>query len=63
MKLLKKDGWYIASIRGSHYQLEHPFKKGKITIPFHSGDLKPATLNSVLKQAGIKNRGNSDEKR
>ncbi len=27
---------------------------GKVTIPKHKGDVKKGTLNSILKQAGIK---------
>lgn len=54
LKILKKDGWYVVEIQGSHYQLKHPGKKGRVTLPFHSGDLKPRTLNSILKQAGLK---------
>lgn len=27
---------------------------GKVTIPRHKGDVKKGTLNSILKQAGIK---------
>ena len=27
---------------------------GKITIPNHKGDIKKGTLNSILKQAGLK---------
>jgi len=27
---------------------------GKVTIPKHNGDVKKGTLNSILKQAGIK---------
>ena len=26
----------------------------KITVPNHNGDLKPGTLNSIYKQAGLK---------
>ena len=40
--------------KGSHLQLVHNVKKGKVTIPIHSGDIKPGTLNSILKQAGLK---------
>lgn len=54
LKLLKKNGWYIYETRGSHYQLRHAVKQGKITIPYHGGDLKSGTLNSILKQAGLK---------
>ncbi len=54
LKILRKDGWMVKNIRGSHIQMVHPIKVGKITIPKHSGDLKKGTLNSILKQAKIK---------
>ena len=53
-KLLLKDGWYLYKIVGSHYQYKHTEKQGKITIPRHCKELKKGTLNSILKQAGIK---------
>lgn len=54
LKLLKQNGWYVYETTGSHCQLKHSEMPGKITIPIHSGDLKPGTLNSILKQAGLK---------
>ncbi len=54
LKLLKKDGWVENSQRGSHLQLEHAIKKGKVTVPVHGGDIPKGTLNSILKQAGLK---------
>lgn len=54
LKLLNQNGWYVHETKGSHFQLKHPEKQGKITIPMHGGDLKPGTLNSILKQAGLK---------
>lgn len=54
-KILLKDGWVFLKSRGSHRFYTHPIKKGKITIPFHGGkDLAPKTLNTILKQAGLK---------
>lgn len=53
-KILFKDGWYMISQKGSHRQYEHPVKKGKITIPFHSKDLAKGTENNILKLAQIK---------
>ena len=47
-------GWYRYNIVGSHYQYKHNEKQGKITIPRHCKDLKKGTLNSIFKQAGIK---------
>lgn len=54
IKLLKKNGWVICDIRGSHFQLKHKCHKGKVTVPFHSGDIPKGTLNSILKQAKLK---------
>ena len=54
LKLLRKDGWYVVNHEGSHMQLKHPTKPGKVVIPIHNGDLKPGTLNSIFKQAGLK---------
>lgn len=54
VKLLKDDGWYEVSQRGSHIQYEHQNKKGKVTVPCHNGDIPKGTLNSILKQAGLK---------
>ena len=54
IRLLKKDGWYEKDQKGSHKQFIHPVKKGKVTIPTHSGDMPPGTLNSIFKQAGWK---------
>jgi predicted RNA binding protein YcfA (HicA-like mRNA interferase family) len=55
IKLLERDGWYLQQTRGSHRQYKHPTKAGRITLPGHpNDDLPPGTLNSVLKQAGLK---------
>jgi len=52
---LEADGWFRMGGKGSHYQFKHPSKPGKVTVPFHgSGDLTPATLKSIKKQAGLK---------
>ena len=51
LKVLRKDGWYIVDQDGSHAQLKHPTKPGKVTVPIH---IPPGTLNSILKQAGLK---------
>ena len=38
-KILLKDGWVLKNAKGAHNQYIHPFKKGKVTIPNHGGDL------------------------
>jgi predicted RNA binding protein YcfA (HicA-like mRNA interferase family) len=53
--MLKADGWYLATTRGSHRQLKHQVKSGRVTVPGKpSDDLAPGTLNSILKQAQLK---------
>lgn len=54
IKLLKGDGWYEVNQKGSHLQFKHPSKPGKVTVPVHGGDIPIGTLNSILKQAGLK---------
>ncbi len=38
----------------SYISLKHQTKSGKVTVPNHNGDLKPGTLNSIYRQAGLK---------
>ena len=55
IKLIEEDGWYVVTTKGSHRQYKHSHKAGRVTIAGHpSDDLAPGTLNSVLKQAGLK---------
>ncbi|WP_273212589.1 type II toxin-antitoxin system HicA family toxin [Runella zeae] len=54
LRILKDDGWIEKDQRGSHLQLVHSQKKGKVTVPIHKGDIPKGTLNSILKQAGLK---------
>lgn len=55
IRLLEQDGWYLKRTKGSHRQYKHPSKPGRVTLPGHmNDDLPPGTLNSVLKQAGLK---------
>lgn len=53
-KLIRNDGWFLVKQVGSHRQFKHPEKPGKVTIPFHKGDIDKGTANSILKQAGLK---------
>ncbi len=55
--MIEADGWYLVVTRGSHRQYKHLVKPGRITISGHPADvLAPGTLNSILKQAGLKGR-------
>lgn len=53
--MLQKDGWTLVATRGSHRQFKHPTKPGRVTVSGKaSDDLATGTLNSILKQAGLK---------
>ena len=55
VKMIEEDGWFVVRTKGSHRQFKHQTKKGLVTIAGKRGDeLAPGTLNSVLKQAGLK---------
>src|SRR5882724_23146 len=55
IRTLETDGWVLARTRGSHRQYKHPLKRGLVTVAGKPGDdLAPGTLNSILKQAGLK---------
>lgn len=54
IKILKKDGWFVFNIRGSHHQFKHSSKSGKVTVPHPKSDLPVGTVKSIFKQAGIK---------
>jgi predicted RNA binding protein YcfA (HicA-like mRNA interferase family) len=55
LELIHRDGWYLAATRGSHRQFKHATKPGRVTVAGKPNeDLAPGTLNSILKQAGLK---------
>ncbi|MBK6660894.1 MAG: type II toxin-antitoxin system HicA family toxin [Proteobacteria bacterium] len=55
LKLLQQDGWFQVAQKGSHRQLKHASKAGRVTVPGKPGDdLAPGTQNSILKQAGLR---------
>jgi predicted RNA binding protein YcfA (HicA-like mRNA interferase family) len=57
IRILEDDGWYLVGTRGSHRQYKHPVRLGRVTVAGKpSDDLAPGTLNSILKQSGLKER-------
>jgi predicted RNA binding protein YcfA (HicA-like mRNA interferase family) len=55
IRLLEGEGWFLVATRGSHRQYKHPVRPGRVTVAGKpSDDLAPGTLNSILKQSGLK---------
>lgn len=54
---IEADGWRLVRTVGSHLQYRHPMKPGTVTVAGGgklNRDIPPGTLNSILKQAGLK---------
>ena len=55
IKLIQDDGWYLVRTRGSHRQFKHLTKKGTVTVAGKpNAEVRPGTLNNVLRQASLK---------
>lgn len=54
IRLIEVDGWHLVRVKGSHHHFKHSEKKGIVTIPHPKKDLPIKTVNSILKQAGLK---------
>ncbi len=56
LSALAADGWFEVNRVGSHVQLKHPEKPGRVTVPHPKRDLPIGTLRSIEKQSGVKLR-------
>lgn len=56
LKRLHADGWFDVAKRGSHVQLKHSTKKGRVTVPHPKRDLPLGTVRSIEKQANLRLR-------
>jgi len=55
LHVLHDDGWFLVATRGSHRQFKHSTKPGRVTVAGKPrDDLAAGTLNSILKQAGLR---------
>jgi predicted RNA binding protein YcfA (HicA-like mRNA interferase family) len=55
IRMVQADGWALVTQKGSHRQFKHSKKPGRVTIAGNAGDdIKPGTLASIRRQAGLK---------
>jgi predicted RNA binding protein YcfA (HicA-like mRNA interferase family) len=55
IRMIEEKGWKMISQRGSHRQFKHGKLPGRVTIAGNLNDDMPkGTLNSVLRQVGLK---------
>jgi predicted RNA binding protein YcfA (HicA-like mRNA interferase family) len=54
IRALERGGFYVHHTTGSHYALRYPTNPAlRITVPYHTKDLKRSTLRSIIKQSGL----------
>lgn len=57
LRRLADDGWEIVGQKGSHRQLKHPTKPGKVTVAGKpSDDIPEGTYRNILRQAGLEDK-------
>jgi predicted RNA binding protein YcfA (HicA-like mRNA interferase family) len=52
-RVLRKKGFVLDRVKGSHHIYLHPETKRRAVVPYHKGELAIGTALSILKQAGI----------
>ena len=48
IKIIKQDGWFEVSCRGSHHMFKYPNKKGRVSVPHPKKDLPLKTVKSIF---------------
>lgn len=54
IRKIEANGWYLVAIKGSHHQYRHAYRPGRVTVPHPDSDLPKGTINSILRQAGLR---------
>ncbi len=52
IKRLKREGWELVAVSGSHHKFKHPEKPGYVTVIHPNHDFAIGTLRSIFRQAG-----------
>ena len=51
--LLRKNGWYVARTKESHYQYQKDGVNKTLTVPNHPGIIANIIVKNILRGAGI----------
>jgi predicted RNA binding protein YcfA (HicA-like mRNA interferase family) len=57
LQRLQAAGWREVAHKGSHVQLKHPDRMGRVTVPHPKADLPIGALKSIERQSGVQLRG------
>ncbi len=50
---LRKAGWQLARVNGSHHVFTHPSQPGIVVVPHPKKDLGKGLVKAIRQQAGI----------
>jgi predicted RNA binding protein YcfA (HicA-like mRNA interferase family) len=53
---LQAAGWQVVHQVGSHVQLKHPIRPGRVTVAHPRKDVPIGTLRTIEKQSGVRLR-------
>jgi predicted RNA binding protein YcfA (HicA-like mRNA interferase family) len=56
IRRLKKEGWELRSIRGSHHNFRHPDFRHLITVPHPRHDIAIGTVRNIARLAGWRDK-------
>ena len=56
LRRLRAAGWLEVARKGSHVQLKHPSRPGRVTVPHPEKDLPIGTVKSIERQSGLELR-------
>jgi predicted RNA binding protein YcfA (HicA-like mRNA interferase family) len=50
---LKRAGWTLQRLRGSHHVFAHPARAGSVVVPHPKKDLGVGLVRAIRRQAGL----------
>ena len=53
VKLIKKAGWQLNRVNGSHHVFTHPQRSGIVVVPHPKKDLGKGLVKAIRQQAGV----------
>lgn len=53
IRALKRSGWELDRIKGSHHIFRHPERSNRVVVPMHARDLAKGTLNQIVEGSGL----------
>jgi predicted RNA binding protein YcfA (HicA-like mRNA interferase family) len=54
LRALRRAGFTVERIKGSHHHLRHAERPAlRVVVPVHRGDLPAGTVAAILRQAGL----------